>query len=52
MGRLIESDKVYTKIYLTGYYTDQVEEAIDNTETAFVMDMVLDQLETIESISE
>lgn len=45
MGRLIDSDKASTKIYLTGYHTDEVEEAIDNTETAFDIDMVLVQLE-------
>lgn len=45
MGRLIDSDKVSTKIYLTGYRTNQIEEAIDNTETEFDMDMVLEQLE-------
>lgn len=45
MGRLIDSDKVSTKIYLTGCCTNKIEEAIDNTETAFDMDLVLEQLE-------
>lgn len=45
MGRLIDSDKVYSKIYSSGYLTDQVEKAIDNTETAFDLGMVLEQLE-------
>lgn len=45
MGRLIDSDKVSTKIYLSGCHTNQVEEAIDKTATEFDMDGVLEQLE-------
>lgn len=45
MGRLIDSDKVFTNIYMSGYYTEQVGEAIDKTTTEFDLNMVLEQLE-------
>lgn len=45
MGKLIDSDVVSTRIYLSGYSTNEIERAIDETPDAFDVDMVLDQLE-------
>lgn len=45
MGKLIDSDAVSTKVYLSGYSTNEVEDAIDKTPIAFDVDTVLDQLE-------
>ena len=45
MGKLIDSDAVSTKVYLSGYSTNEIEDAIDRTPVAFDVDMVLDQLE-------
>jgi hypothetical protein len=45
MGKLIDSDVVSTKVCLSGYSTNEVEDAIDKTPIAFDVEMVLDQLE-------
>lgn len=45
MGKLIDSDVVSTRIYLSGYSTNEIEMAIDETPDAFDVDVVLDQLE-------
>lgn len=45
MGKLIDSDVISTKVYLSGYSTNEVENAIDKTPVAFDVNMVLDQLE-------
>lgn len=45
MGKLIDSDVVSTKVYLSGYSTNEIEKAIDEVSVAFDVDMVLDQIE-------
>lgn len=45
MSKLIDSDVVSTKVYLSGYSTNEIEKAIDETAIAFDIDVVIDQIE-------
>lgn len=45
IGRLIDVDEVSVKVYISGNSTDSIEKAIEETPTAFDVDMVLNQLE-------